>query len=77
MIYWFIGFMGYEMTGAYVAYWAVRNQYIRRLTFLEWIVVISSWPFILPKLRKDIKARSRLKPFEEYISQLEETEDEA
>ncbi len=77
MIYWFIGFTGYETVGVYIIYWAVRNQYIRRLTFLEWIVVISSWPFILPKLRKDIKARSRLKPFEEYISQLEETEDEA
>ena len=51
MIYWFIGFTGYETVGVYIIYWAVRNQYIRRLTFLEWIVVISSWPFILPKLR--------------------------
>jgi hypothetical protein len=69
MTYWIVGITAYAMIGAYFANWAVRNQYVRRLSFLEWLMVIFSWPFMLPRIVQERKKRRKLRTPESYFEE--------
>ncbi len=61
----------YNLIGAYVAYSAFKNGYIRAMATHEWLLAVTSWPWLLWHIGEIERERGRMRPFEEYMDRYE------
>ena len=73
MIWFILGLLLYATLGAYVAYRAVLGQYLRRLSFLEWLMVVFTWPWVIAHVKREDRARRRrTKSLKDYLEEFED-----